>query len=672
MIVSLDWLREFVDFKLAPQDLADLLTGSGLESTVGEGGEILDIEVTPNRPDCMSHLGVAREIALLTDSKLKITETSISESDQPVENEVTITIENEKGAPRYAARVVKGVKVGASPDWMVKRLEQCGIRSINSVVDISNYVLFELGHPLHTFDLRQVEENAIIVRSARKNEKIVTLDGEERKLSSDHLLICDPKKPVGLAGIMGGENSEVAENTSDVLIECAYFDPVTVRRGAKKLGLSTEASKRFERGADYDDLTAVLNRTSQLISEISGGTICAGVVDCYPQVIEGKKITLSRERAASSIGVEFDDKFVRATLDGLGIIYENKGGNYECIIPSFRPDLEREIDLSEELARVYGFDKIESKTTYVGHVTTIVPDDENTIDELRDYCAGAGFTEVITNSLISEQDVETLADLKPLPVVNPLSREMSIMRPSLLPGLLGAISYNLRRGEKNLNLFEYGNIFQAEKKKWVESPQFTGVACGNRVSKGWRQDQHTNDLFLLKGVVYDLANRFGFDGSFGELEKSIVYLYGMSWETSSGSLASIGSVTSELLENYDIDFPVVSFELNLELLGSSRETVHFRKLPQFPSIDRDLSLSVLSSVSIGELESIIQKNGTDLLRATKLYDLYEGDQIESGMMSVTFSLSFRSDERTLRDSEIDSIMEEIISETSSELDAKLR
>ena len=241
MIVSLDWLREFVDFKLAPQDLADLLTGSGLESTVGEGGEILDIEVTPNRPDCMSHLGVAREIALLTDSKLKITETSISESDQPVENEVTITIENEKGAPRYAARVVKGVKVGASPDWMVKRLEQCGIRSINSVVDISNYVLFELGHPLHTFDLRQVEENAIIVRSARKNEKIVTLDGEERKLSSDHLLICDPKKPVGLAGIMGGENSEVAENTSDVLIECAYFDPVTVRRGAKKLGLSTEA-----------------------------------------------------------------------------------------------------------------------------------------------------------------------------------------------------------------------------------------------------------------------------------------------------------------------------------------------------------------------------------------------------------------------------------------------
>ncbi len=672
MIVSLDWLKDFVSFKLAPQELADLLTGAGLESTVGENGDTLDIELTPNRPDCMSHLGVAREIALLTDAKLKQDDISLSESDQPVEDAVTIIIEDEKGSPRYSARVVKGIKVGASPDWMVQRLEQCGIRSINSVVDISNYVLLELGHPLHTFDLGLVEGETIIVRSAKKNEKIVTLDGENRKLSSDHLLICDSKKPVGLAGIMGGENTEVTQKTTDVLIECAYFDPVTIMKGAKKLDLSSEASRRFERGANYDDVTAVLDRTAQLITQIAGGEICAGMVDCYPKVIKPKKVLLNRKRAESSIGVAFDDKFIRSTLDGLGIGHKKKNDQYECVIPSFRPDLEREIDLCEELARVYGFDKIESKTAYVGDVTTILADEERTVDELRDYFSGMGFNEVMTNSLLSEQDAQTFSELNPLPVANPLSREMSVMRPSLLPGLLGSVNYNLRRGENDLSLFEYGNIFQAEEKKWAESPQFSGVACGDRVSKGWRQDQHKNDFYLLKGVVCNLVQRFGFDGSFTELENSSVFSYGMRWETSSGWLADIGSVNNEILGYYDIGLPVVSVNLNLELFNSSIEAVQFSKLPQFPSIDRDLSLSVPSSVTIGELESIIQENGTDLLRVKKLYDLYGGDQIESGMQGVTFSLSFRSDDRTLQDDEVDTIMEKIISETSSQVDAKLR
>ena len=672
MIVSLDWLKDFVSFKLAPQELADLLTGAGLESTVGENGDTLDIELTPNRPDCMSHLGVAREIALLTDAKLKQDDISLSESDQPVEDAVTIIIEDEKGSPRYSARVVKGIKVGASPDWMVQRLEQCGIRSINSVVDISNYVLLELGHPLHTFDLGLVEGETIIVRSAKKNEKIVTLDGENRKLSSDHLLICDSKKPVGLAGIMGGENTEVTQKTTDVLIECAYFDPVTIRKGAKKLDLSSEASRRFERGANYDDVTAVLDRTAQLITQIAGGEICAGMVDCYPKVIKPKKVLLNRKRAESSIGVAFDDKFIRSTLGGLGIGHKKKNDQYECVIPSFRPDLEREIDLCEELARVYGFDKIESKTAYVGDVATILADEERTVDELRDYFSGMGFNEVMTNSLLSEQDAQTFSELNPLPVANPLSREMSVMRPSLLPGLLGSVNYNLRRGENDLSLFEYGNIFQAEEKKWAESPQFSGVACGDRVSKGWRQDQHKNDFYLLKGVVCNLVQRFGFDGSFTELENSSVFSYGMRWETSSGWLADIGSVNNEILGYYDIGLPVVSVNLNLELFNSSIEAVQFSKLPQFPSIDRDLSLSVPSSVTIGELESIIQENGTDLLRVKKLYDLYGGDQIESGMQGVTFSLSFRSDDRTLQDDEVDTIMEKIISETSSQVDAKLR
>ena len=672
MIVSIDWLKDFVSFTESLEQLADKLTGAGLETTVSDGGDTFNIDLTPNRPDCMSHLGVAREIALLTDGELTAPKAVLSETSDSASMVVDIKIENEEGCPRYAARVVTGITVGNSPDWMVKRLEQCGIRSISSVVDISNYVLLELGHPLHTFDLALVEENTIKVRSAKKGEKFITLDGEERTLLKDHLLICDGKKPVGLAGIMGGQNTEVSDNTTDVLIECAYFNPVTIRRGAKLLGMSTEASKRFERGADYDDLYASLDRTAQLITEICGGECLTGVVDCYPTRILPTTVSLLPSKASTTIGVEFDEQFISSTFEGLGIEYSKEGDDYNCRMPSFRPDLERPIDLIEELGRMYGFDRIPPKVSYSGDLTSVIDDKEKTADALRDYFNGIGFAEVVTNSLISEGQAGIVTS-NTLAVSNPLSSEMSVLRPSLLPGMLAAMSHNLRRGEHNLALFEFGNAFNKEAKKWREFPLFSGVACGLWKRKEWRGSPLHFDILLMKGLIKSLTNRFSLDGSFYPIEqKSELLTDALVYQMNDVPLATFGSVERNILSQYEIDAPVVFFDLNLDMFDSGAEAIPFMQLPQFPGIERDLSLTVPSSVSAGDIEKIIEQMGGEFLHAIGLYDLYEGDQIEAGMKSITFSLTFRSDERTLEDEDIDGYVEQIISETSSVLNAKLR
>ncbi|MBH31721.1 MAG: phenylalanine--tRNA ligase subunit beta [Candidatus Marinimicrobia bacterium] len=672
MIVSIDWLKDFVSFMETPEQLADKLTGAGLETTVFDGGETFNIDLTPNRPDCMSHLGVAREIALLTNKQITNPKAVLSEGSDAASDAVEIKIENEEGCPRYGARVVKGISVVSSPRWMVKRLEQCGIRSINSVVDISNYVLLELGHPLHIFDLALVEDSTITVRSAQKGEKFITLDGEERTLSKDHLLICDDKKPVGLAGIMGGQNTEVSETTTDLLIECAYFNPVTIRRGSKLLGMSTEASKRFERGVDYDDLHASLDRTAQLIIEICGGECLAGVVDCYPKNITPARVSFSPSKASITIGVEFDDEFISSTFDGLGIEHSKKGDDYNCRIPSFRPDLERPIDLIEELGRIYGFDRIPPKVSYSGDLTSFVDDEEKTADALRDYFSGIGFAEVVTNSLMSADEAGTVTS-DSLAVTNPLSRDMSVLRPSLLPGLLAAVRYNQRRGEHNLAMFEFGKAFQKKDKKWREFPLFSGVACGLWKRKEWRGSPLHFDLLLMKGLVENLAGQFSLDGLFAPVDqKSNLLADALVYQVSGTPVVTFGLVERKILSHYEVDSSVVCFDLNLDIFDSGGETIPFVKLPQFPGIHRDLSLTIPAGVTAGDIEKIIEQMGGQFLRTVRLYDLYEGDQIEAGMKSITFSLTFRSDERTLEDEDVDGYVEQIISETSSILGAKLR
>lgn len=461
MIVAIDWLKDYVNIDISPEVLADLLTNAGHESDVIRDGRALDIELTPNRPDCMSHLGVAREIAVIAGKTLKPPQFALNESSQKARDAISLEILDQKECPRYACRVVKNVTVGTSPKWMVERLEIAGIRSINNIVDVSNYVLLELGHPLHTFDLQLITDAKIIVRLAKTGETINTLDGEERKLTTDHLLICDGEKPVGLAGIMGGENSEVSSSTKDVLVESAYFAPVTVRKGAKALGLTTEASRRFERGTDYEGLITALDRAASLLAEIAGGEISEGIVDAYPEKIKPSPIRFRTAISSATTGVSFEESFVERTFDALGIVCSKTDDGFDCVPPSFRPDLEREIDLTEELARIYGFSRIESDFDYAGYLSNVTWDSADYIREMKQFFVGLGFSEVSTNSLIRKSEASHFSEGDGMKLQNPISRDMAILRTSLFPGLLKAVSHNLKRGESDLALFEHGVVFSA-------------------------------------------------------------------------------------------------------------------------------------------------------------------------------------------------------------------
>tara|TARA_B100000029_G_scaffold291612_1_gene285205 strand:+ start:14865 stop:16883 length:2019 start_codon:yes stop_codon:yes gene_type:complete len=672
MIISIDWLKEFVLFNKSPKDIANGLTAIGLETTYNKNKDILDIELTPNRPDCMSHLGVAREVSILTGNKIKRNTISFKESSSAISNQIKINVHKIKECPRYGAMVIKGIKVGKSPDWMVSRLEQCGIRSLNSIVDISNYVLLELGHPVHIFDFDSLAGKNINIRTAIKDEEIITIDGIKRKLQDDQLLICDQEKPVALAGILGGKNSEVTEKSKNILVECAYFDPVVIRKGAKVLGLSTEASKRFERGVDYDDICSVLDRVADLILEISGGECTKGIIDYYPEPIKSTSVSLNPENASSVLGINLDNNFISKTFDSLGIKHTWKKGLFECKIPSNRPDLERPIDLIEEIGRIYGFDNIKSKNNYIGIIPSNIDDEEMHIDSLKDYFRGIGFNEVMTNSLVSSEHAELVSN-DPIKVSNPLSREMSFLRSSLFPGLLSSARYNIRRGESNLAIFEYGNIFCKEKQGWMEKQKFSGIVCGNRVNKGWKNPEQFFDLFLMKGVIIDLAKRYHFDHELSLIENNDNFLSNeLTIKSSSLSIGKIGNIKQDILNSFEIEIPIFAFDLNLRIFTNYMKVKRFQSLPQFPGIERDLSLTIPNKIQINQLEKIIKDKGGSLLQCHQLYDLYEGDQIEKGFKSATFSLFFRSDEKTLKYSDVDFIVEAIISETSKVLGAKLR
>ncbi|MDP6593727.1 MAG: phenylalanine--tRNA ligase subunit beta [Candidatus Marinimicrobia bacterium] len=678
MIIVIDWLKDYVDIDLSPEELADLLTNSGLESDVILDGRALDIELTPNRPDCMSHLGVARDIAVLTGRTLSPPQFTLKENDQKAHDDVAIEIIDKKECPRYACRVVKNVKVSTSPQWIVERLEMGGIRSINNIVDVSNYVLLELGHPLHTFDLLQIAGAKIIVRLAKKGETITTLDGEEQKLTADHLLICDGEKPVALAGVMGGENSEVSDATTDVLIESAFFDPVTVRKGSKALGLSTEASKRFERGTDYEGLITALNRTASMLAEIAGGEISSGIVDAYPEQIEISPIRFRTNVASATAGINFEALFIEQTFEGLGISYTPTDDGYNCTPPTFRPDLEREIDLTEELVRVYGFSRIDSDLSYAGYLSDVTWDPGDYLDELRQFFVGLGFNEVSTNSLIHKREAGHFTASGAVELQNPISRDMAVLRTSLFPGLLKAVSHNLKRGENDLSLFEHGMIFAASSESKTgceETEQLAGIICGNQIPRQWKRGEESADFYTVKGIADAVARFLSIkDYSVSASNSRQLFNPGQVLINGAGEyLVEFGLFSADALAYYDIEVPLFGFRLSLERIREkmSKNIIH-QPPPKHPGILRDLSFLLQHKHPVGEIEKVIRENGTDLLTRLSLYDLYEGDQIEKDQKSVTFSLFFRDDKRTLKDEEVDDIVAGIISETSKRFSAKLR
>jgi len=682
MKVNLNWLRDYVDIEEDPQILADALTMAGLEvEGIQEVGSetVLEIGVTPNRPDWLCHLGVAREIAAIYSRALRLPETKLSENGPDIQAMTSIDIEDAEGCPRYSGRVVMGVKLGNSPDNIAQRLESIGIRSITNVVDATNYVMMELGQPLHAFDYHRLAENRIVVRKAHKNEVLETLDGQKRDLTQDDLLICDGFGPVALAAIMGGINSEVVENTKDLLLESACFDPLTIRRSSKRLGLSTEASYRFERGTDPSGTVRAVDRLAFLINEWGGGEVCKGVWDAHPRPEEERKVQFRMPRVGAFLGVDIPEKDAVSALERLQLEPEKKKGELWTITPpGFRRDLALEEDVIEEIARIYGYDHI-PVTMPVGRTVPVKTDPLDRLqDGIRDALEGLGFNEAVTYSFISESDIDDLGiggGLDPVSLMNPISEEMTVMRTSILPGLLKVLRTNVSRRLEDLRLYETGRVFLPceECELPEERLRVGGVMAGVRNRKKWFRGLEYADFFDIKGAVESMLNSIGIrDISFKDMD--IPYLQpGQSAWVMAGevSLGVAGTLHPSQREKYRLKEWAGVFELDIHHMLSVDTKKKYSRLPQYPEVLRDLAVVVSSAVPAEQMESVIRKKG-DAQSRVYLFDLYEGKGVPEGSRSLAWSLSFQSGDRTLTDEEVDASMTAIVKALEKEFGAKLR
>ncbi|MFA4838702.1 MAG: phenylalanine--tRNA ligase subunit beta [Candidatus Neomarinimicrobiota bacterium] len=657
----------------------DAPVGMELSEYLERNGKTLDVDLTPNRPDCASHIGIAREVTLLTGKDLRIPAAPIEESDEPVGNYIDVEIENPVGCPRYAARVIRGVKIAPSPVWLAKALESIGLRSINNVVDAANFVLMETGHPLHTFDYRNVHGKKIVVRSAAEGEIVTTLDGSERKLTRNVLLICDAERPVAVAGIMGLANSEIMPETTDVLIESAYFDPGTIRKGSKYLGLQTDASYRFERGADPEGVIYALNRLTSLIVEVAGGKVCRGIIDRYPTPIIRSEISVRLKRIFGLLDIRIDPVWIRELFQKLGAqIVAADPEKIVLISPSFRPDLTREVDYIEEVVRVYGMSNIPSARRLQIQPIVDVHTRHDLVEKLRTTVCSYGYDEVFNNSLVCERwTTFGVHPAQPVKLKNPLSQDMAYLRNSLIPGMIAAAKRNINRKNDDLKLFEIGYIQESDPKSETlakETQKLAVLISGELEEKNWAHSSTKSDIFVLKGVIEDLIARFGFSSAIFVSENNEYFRHLIGVVVDEKEFGYVGEIDPGYLKNdWDIETPIFVMELNVSVLTETmRPAVKYHELPVYPSIERDVSIWVPEKLSVGETTETIRKHGGEYLREVRFYDLYTGKSVDKLKKSFTFNLVFQANDRTLKDEEVDKAMAAIHDALTNELNAKLR
>lgn len=668
------------------QSFAEYLAVSGQSKT----DAVLDLAITPNRPDATSYIGVARDVSALTGKPLKLPEIAAIEAGGKASEQVAVEIEDAEGCLRYVGMVIRGVKVGPSPEWLKDRLEAIGLRPINNVVDVTNFVLHELGQPLHAFDYDLVAGQKIIVRRATKGETITTLDDEERKLPEGTVLICDAEKPIAVGGVMGGANSEVSDATTKLLLESAYFEPVSIRKAAKALGLQTDASYRFERGVDPTGQARAAIRAANLIVEVAGGEIVSGLVDANPQPHEAQSVSLRPERVSKVLGTEVPENDITRLLTAIGFEVKKGDGELRCTIPPFRPDIEREIDVIEEVARLWGYDRIPSPaTTPVPLVPAGDSPDAKLLDSLRMRFIGLGFREVYTNSLVPKETAERFAtasltgkEAQIVETLNPISQDMSAMRPSLLPGLLGVASYNQARGAQALRLMEFGHVYNhsSDSTDIVEGyHEHTSLILGITGSvevKSWNADERLADFYDLKGVVEHVLGALELREitETPSTEPDALTAYRLEFHVGDRRLGVIARLSDDLAEAHDLRVPFYFAELNADViagLGTNEGNVRYEPISRFPAVDRDLATVVSESQPVGPMLATIRQAAGPLLQSVRVFDLYSGDRIEGGMKSVAFALQFLAD-RTLRDEEVDGRIKKVVKALENEYGATLR
>ncbi len=658
-------------------DPAKFELGADIAKLLVPEDTVVEINITPNRPDCLSHIGVARELAAITGNNLKKPDITIIESDADINDLISVQIDAEAACPRYCGRLVQHVHIGPSPDWMQKRLEAVGIRSINNIVDITNYVLMETGQPLHAFDFDRLQTKNIIIRKAKENETFTTLDDKERILKEHDLLICDGNEAIALAGIMGGANSEVSDETRNIFLESAYFDPISTRKTAKRLGLSTEASQRFERGVDPENTIYAANRACQLFRQYAGGEIAANVIDVYPEKIQKNRVALRLSRIPKVLGIPIEKNKVVDMLRSIELDVQDSDPVI-VTVPTNRPDLTREIDIIEEVVRLYGYDSIPPKqqTSFVLQSDT---DKELLfVEELRDVMTGLGFHEIWTSSFTSAKHIKILSpNENALEIKNPLSPDTAFMRTTLTTGILEAVKWNHNRGNKNLQLFEIGKQFVANDGTLPnESLILMAAVSGNFWNAmHWRENSRLMDFYDLKGFVEAVLMRLHITQY--QWIKEPVYLLdsksSLTLSIDNDKTGWIGQISNTIHNSFDLDENIFLFQLDVKKLGKHiPERITYKPIPRFPAVNRDLAILVDEDVLAQDLLSTLKNIGGRLLIQTEVFDFYHGEQIPAGKKSIAFSLSFQSSEKTLTEDVIEPVIQSIISALRSNFHAELR
>jgi len=679
MKISYDWLREYVETDVSADRLAEMLTMAGLsvESIIRLGADhILETEITANRPDWLSVIGVAREISAMTGKKLNMPKIKTPNT-APAQNDINIKVEDAPLCPKYTARVIRGVRVAESPAWLKARIEAMGLRSVNNIVDITNFCLFETGEPMHAFDLDKISGRQILIRKARQAEKLVTIDGKEAVLDPSVLIIADSARPIAVAGVMGGLNTEVTAATQNILLEAAYFDPVSIRRTSRKLGVSTDSSYRFERRVDIENIVYASERAAGLICEIAGGA-AEDIISIGQAQDKKRTVSMSGSKLNKLSGMTIPPEKAKAILAGLGLRSISQTTREETFeIPGFRQDLQSEIDLIEEVLRVYGYNNVPDTMPNVMAQTNFDPKlkFEKTA---RQILCGFGLDEIIGYSLLNKKLAGCAASLPAdsiAEIMNPLSAEQEMMRPSLMSGMLGAIAWNLNRKNKDLKLFELGNVYYKKSGDSFGQDKYICVGICGQINGGWDGCARHVQFSDIRGIFENLCEEFGMqevsfeesqDTRFSSLARAILKIKGR-------PVGVCGAVSQRLLSEFDIKDKVYLLEVNLEeLFGLFLPERRFKELPKYPSILRDISIVVSKETRNAPLVSVIRTAGGFILKSVDLVDRYSGKQIPEEKISLTYRLEYQDPHKTLEDKDVAGVHSNILAALEKNFGAKLR
>jgi len=661
--------------------------GFPLNKALGLSDPVLEIDLTPNRPDCLSIIGTAREIAAFQKKKVTYPEICLPESFDDISDYTSITIMDPELCPRYAASLVFDITVGRSPFWLQDRLVSVGLKPINNIVDITNFVMMESGQPLHAFDFDRLAEHRIVVRTAGEGESFVTLDGKERRLDREMLMICDGEKPVALAGVMGGLNSEIEDSTTKILLESAYFDPVSIRKTSKKTGLNTDASHRFERGVDPKGTITALHRATQLIAEIGGGKLIKGTIDEYPNPLSDRIIDISGTALNRRLGIDLGINDIENHLKSIEFqVHKIDNDRLRVIPPSCRVDITRFEDITEEIARLFGYNNI--KTTF-----PLIPAEARhpskkieSRDRIKCLMTGLGFNEAINYSFINYLSCDRL-NLEPedkkrqvINVLNPLSEDQSIMRTSLIPGLLETMKYNISVQNRNLKLFEIGNVFFKTGQKDSlpdEIEMLAGLWTGKREDAVWFSKEIDCDFYDIKGVVEELLGNLGIVNSdFTHMPMASCFYTKPGFTAQviikDEPIGLVGELHPKVLTNYDLKQTAFIFEFNFDkLISHMPDTKSVSPIPKFPATSRDITLIVDKDIEANKILQSVMDLNEELVENLHLFDVFEGDPIPAGRKSISFRITYRSSSETLEDNRVNNLHKSISDRLLRKIDATL-